>query len=142
MAAKPASPHRKVVAKALDALVAAQGDSAALARARDAVDVATEEALALQRHVAAASGKPRQLRQLVKAFSRWAKASDRRLAKLADSLSREDARRLSTYATERLFPQIEALMALIDGRKGKRKAQARQPNLPGGPASGSFREPR
>ena len=32
--------------------------------------------------------------------------------------------------------EIEALMALIDGRKGKRKAGSGQQNLPGGPASG------
>ncbi len=136
LAAKPPSPHRDAVAHSLKSLVAAQGDSAALAAAREAVDLATEQALALQRRVTAAAGKKTDLRRLVREFSKWAKASDRRLAKLADDLSQEDARRLSTYAGKRLFPQIEALMALIDGRKGKRKAGSGQQNLPGGPASG------
>jgi len=137
LATKPPSPHAKVVNLALRGLIAEQGVSPALAKARNAVDEATEQALKLQARLTAAAGDRSALRRLVREFGRWAKASDRRLAKLADGLSRDDARKLSAYAGQRLFPEIEAIMALITRPKRQRKAQSRGRNLPGGPGGGA-----
>ena len=132
---RPESPQRAVVAQALRALTAAQPESAALAAARQAVEQAAAEVRKLRQDLIRVTGDARATRRVVSAFSRWAKASDRRLAWLASGLSRDEAVRLSTYASERLFPQVEQMMRRIGARAGAdatlSKPETR--NLPGGP---------
>lgn len=114
LALHPRSPHRAQVQAALQGLQAESGDSPALARAREAIDQAASEVEQLQGQLNLADGDPKKLAEVARVFGAWAKTSDARLARLADALARDDARRLSAYAAARLFPVIESLMNRLE----------------------------
>lgn len=139
LASRPNAPFGPLVKARLRSLTASQAESPELAAAREAVDHAAAEVRRLRSKLVDARANAASARRVVSAFSRWAKASDRRLAWLATGLSRDEAQRLSEYASEHLFPHIEQMMMHIGAAAGQAmdavapSAESPQRNLPGGP---------